>query len=293
MLSQTGKPKISQRVVVTGASGFIGSHVLNFLRQTGFDVTGVSRSRSSGLHQLSSYEDAPEGDVLIHLAECNDRRMIESLGERYRSGTLKTLGALLDKNYSRFVYVSSAAVYGDRATTPRTETDPVNSDSPYSRLKLEFESAVLSRAKGEGVVARLANVYGPGLSSASVLSRILEQLPGTDPIEIASLSPVRDFVWVGDVAEALSRLSVSGASGIFNVGSGNGVSVGELFSNVLSVAGQSDRTVVESGEPALAGVAHSHLVVNVEKIKNEIGWQPKMELAKGLKRLLQLRFQQG
>jgi len=232
---------------------------------------------------VERYEDTPGGDVLVHLAEQSSRGQAARLGEAYEQEAMRTLHALLEKPYQRVLYASSAVLYGDRGSTPRTPADPVQADDTYSRIKLRSEKEVVSRG---GMAVRLANVYGPGMSSANVLSTVLGQLPLDGPIQVMDTGPVRDFVWVGDAATALALMCSSDhsdASGVFNVGSGRGVSVLELIRIALAAAGQDERNIISK---APQGNAASRLVLDIIHTTKVFGWRPATTLEDGISRLV-------
>src|SRR5688572_30891509 len=131
-------------------------------------VVPVARRPLPHAVQVTDYTDAPDGDVLVHLAEEKDRAHAEERGEACVDAAQLVLRALLARSWRRVVYASSAVLYGDRDCTPRTTTDPVRATDVYSRMKLAGERAVLD-ARG-GAVARLANLYGPGMADNNVVS---------------------------------------------------------------------------------------------------------------------------
>jgi nucleoside-diphosphate-sugar epimerase len=146
-------------------------------------------------------------------------------------------------------------------------------------MKLECEGRVLAAG---GTVIRLTNLYGPGQSDESVLSRILQQIPGTGPLLVRTVSPVRDFCWVGDAAQAALDLAAGRVSGIFNVGHGKSLSIGDLASTALEVAGEAGRSV----EPEVPDGLPSVLAVDISETSKACGWVPHMSLADGIRRIM-------
>lgn len=270
------------KVVVTGASGFLGRVLLAELGHRGVDGIGVSRRPLQGLVQVDNYAYAPSGDVLVHLAEVNDRRLAAELGAPYEAEAARTISALLGKRYERVVYASSAALYGDQAEAPRAVGDPVYATDPYTRLKLWAEGEVL---RGGGVVARLANLYGPGLPEASVMGTILRQLGTQGPVRVYDTSPVRDFLWAEDAAAALAQMCVGPATGVFNVGTGKGTSILELTRCLLTAAGQDERPIAA----ARADGPPSRLVVDIRETTRAFDWQPTVPLQLGIETLIKTR----
>jgi nucleoside-diphosphate-sugar epimerase len=266
--------------IVTGASGFIASSLIQWLRERGADTLGVARRDcGNGVHRVSDYSLTPTGRVLIHLAETADRGAAERAGARGEAESVGLFAELLMKPFEFVVYGSSAALYGDAATTPRRANDAVYATDAYSRIKQRCESLVLERG---GCVARLSNVYGPGMHASSVLAGIVAQLPGAGPLSIGSRRPVRDFLWVADAAAGLNALGTKRRSGVYNLGTGVGTSIGALAEEALTVAGQADRAIVETAPQDRT----SHLVLDCSTTEQAVGWKPLVPLRDGLRQLL-------
>lgn len=268
------------RVVITGASGFIGGALLNTLISEGYDCIGVSRRKVHGLQQVGSYSDSPVGDILIHLAEANDRAQVNRLGRAYEQDAANTLRSLLGKGYCKIIYASSAVLYGDGTCRPHAETDSVSADDTYTRVKLASEQALLNGASGS--IARVANIYGPGMSSGNVLSDILRQLNNERPVLLWDTAPIRDFLWAGDAVDAFKRMVTESANGIFNVGSGVGTSISNLAEMTLDAAGQANRLIVSQKQSSKP----SCIILDVTNTIKRLGWQPAMPLDEGLRQLV-------
>jgi UDP-glucose 4-epimerase len=273
--------------VVTGASGFIGHATVAALARRGMPVLAAARQKMVmqkpiQTAQVGSYAELrpPDADsVLVHLAEPRDIGSVECGGQTFIAERRRVLADLLAKNWAHFVYVSSAAVYGDEAEASRRADDAIVLRGAYARAKVACEDEVLARG---GAVARLANVYGPGMAANNVVSDILRQVPGEGVLIVQNRKPVRDYLWIDDAAEGLAALAVSGKRGIFNFGTGVGTSVEALARVALRCAGEPDRSV---------GVSHgaereSYLVLDISATAQELGWTPKVALAQGLKILL-------
>lgn len=269
------------KIIVTGASGFLGRALMQDLARTGIDAVGVSRHPCRGCIQVESYTDAPGGDVLVHLAEASDRAYAQANSPLYEQRSLATLDVLQSKGFSRVVYASSAVLYGDQEQSLRKVGDPVHEFDAYTRLKLASEKSVLDRG---GIVARLVNLYGPGMAEGNVLSTILGQIWQDGPVRVLDVTPVRDFLWIVDAARALSLMATGEASGVFNVGSGQGVSIRELANLVLGAAGQAGRPV----ESVRVGSRFSRLVVDITHTKDVLGWCPAVTLVEGISTLVKM-----
>jgi len=275
-------------VVITWATGFIGSYVLHLLSaQQNIETIAVTRRDLSGWCKVSDYSQSPAGDILIHLAENNDRAEVNKFDQTYEIQVLNTLSALLAKGYRRVVYVSSSLLYGDLDCHAHSPNDPIHSDDTYSRVKRLSEMAV-SKLPG-GLVVRLANTYGPGMSKTNVMSAILQQIPGEGPLKVMDTSPVRDFIWVEDAAEgivalALSNLREGYESRLFNLGTGIGTSIGSLAELALHIADQPHRIVTTNQ----AFDRQSSLILDSSDTTLACGWQPRVSLRQGLTRSLNM-----
>lgn len=249
-------------------------------------MLGVSRRQFPGMLQVAKYEDAPGGDVLVHLAEINDRSLAQANGTAYEEQALRTLISLQKKGFSRIVYVSSAVLYGDQSKNLRRVGDPVIALDTYTRIKLASEKLVLERG---GAVARSTNLYGPGMSEGNVLSDILKQIGAEGPVRVRDGSPVRDFLWIDDAVKALSAMATRESSGVFNVGSGVGCSILDLANLVVRAAGEEGRSI----ESTNTDYRISHLVVDVAETEMALGWHPSVTLLEGVTALVKICTSKG
>lgn len=270
------------RVVVTGASGFLGVAVIRQLAEAGFDCIGVSRRDVPGLYRVSRYSETPAADCLIHCAETNERATVNAGGALVETEARETLDALLAGNYRHVIYMSSAVVYGDQWITPRKISDSAEVVDNYTRIKLTSEQAVL---KHGGTVARLSNLYGPGMAEGNVLSHILRQLDSDSAITMHSLEPIRDFLWVDDAAQAVRAIVKNKSTGIYNIGSGRGTSIRKLVQLAQMAAGSSqDVIALQTAERP------SHLVLDIAATEKSIGWTPQTCLEDGVRKLINMKM---
>lgn len=269
------------RVVVTGASGFLGAAVVRQLLKSGIDCIGVSRREVPGLYRVNKYSETPAADCLIHCAENNDRATVNAFGALMEMDAMQTIDALLNVNFQHVIYMSSAVVYGDQWITPRKVSDPAEVVDTYTSIKLASEKAVLNRG---GAVVRLSNLYGPGMAVVNVLSHILGQLDSGRAITMNSLDPVRDFLWVDDAAKAVCAMAKNKSTGIFNVGSGCGTSIRQLV-RLAQLTSGSDQELIG----LRTGERRSSLVLDISETERSIDWTPQICLADGVLRLVNMK----
>lgn len=276
------------KVLVTGASGFLGRHVAGYLAQRGDDVVAASRRGAvTGANitpvQVTDYRNGlPPADVLMHFAEDGEIARANARGEATVEDNVSRLSALIGSGRTRhLVYASSAAVYGDRIAQPRRPDERLTSSNAYTKSKLACE--VLVREAG-GTVLRLGNIIGPGMSASTVISDILKAIPGNGPLQIRDASAVRDYLWIDDFCACVAALLQHRSSGVFNVGSGAGLSVGEVARTALRIAGEGDRDVIST-----AGESGSHLVLDINDTVSAFGWRPSTPMELMLRRMLELR----
>jgi UDP-glucose 4-epimerase len=268
------------KVVVTGASGFLGREIIGKLVSANIDHVGVSRRQISDFHIVESYRNAPDGDVLIHLAETNDRALANrggALCERDAAEIIKCLS----KRYKKIIYASSAVLYGDECDSPRSELDAIVPVDIYTNIKRTSEDVVLN---GGGIVARFSNIFGPGMSRATVIMAILEQLGLEGPLTLHDTSPVRDFLWIEDAADAVLAMILNPLQGIYNVGSGRGTSIYELAAIALKASNEKDRQIMSKN----SFYKRSILITDIKKLTSSCGWMPKIELSIGMQNMVNL-----
>lgn len=265
-------------IKVTGALGFIGQAVIRYCRARQIPVTGYCRSPSDdeAIVQLVDYSEIPEGGTLIHLAEC---RTASEVTDDVLKQQLYIVKKLLSKKFNQFVYASSAAVY--KTCSEMIQTDSIEyDDKPYARGKVQCEDYVLSNG---GVVARIANVYGPKMAKNNVLATILNQ-SYEKKIQVFNTTSIRDYIWIDDVAAALVEMALKNKKGIFHVSSGDAATVKDLIRIVCQLSENNDYYIEETQPTSL-----SKIVLDPSQTIIQFGWQPTISIQQGLQILLQDR----
>jgi len=275
-------------VWVLGGLGFIGRFVSKSLLDAGFCVVGcTSRETEASVnisHPNFRVEYVPnygkfspdKGDLCIHLAESNIIG-VHTSDARYPAET-SIVQAIIAAKFDHVVYASSAAVYGDKSQDRHLEIETLSPQSDYARRKAAVEASLLGR--GNCTVLRLSNVYGRGMASRNVLSEIVEQLGRMQTIQVMNESPIRDYIYVADVASAFTMAVCKEVSGIFNISTGVGTSVRQLAMTLAKVYGHNDIELISKANDANQAI--SCVVLDNESAKRTLDWEPEFSLSEGL-----------
>ncbi len=273
-------------VVITGASGFIGQYLIKEFKRKGCVVYAVSRSGGNsieGVHNIivKDYIDTPcpEDSILIHLADVRSVTEAYLLGEKRISDAENSVNTIFQKPFERKIFISSSAVYDNNSTEPKTVSSPVRDSNLYIKGKLACEKCVIDNG---GTVLRLANVIGPGMANFNVLSDILSQIPGKGPIKVMNTSAVRDFIDIRDVVSAIVSIAYRVGLGIYNIGSGRGISVGDLASKVMEISGEKAREIISTE----AAQDNSCIILDITETKKLFGWQPEFTIDLSIKNII-------
>jgi UDP-glucose 4-epimerase len=295
------------RVLVTGGAGFIGSALVRALRARGEEVVVVDDLSGGSAANLPGGVELVEQDVarpetaelverlapeaVVHAAAQVSVVRSQADPDRDRQvnlgGTQHVLDGARAAGVRRFVFVSSGgAVYGE--SDGASETDPPHPASYYAVHKLAAEHYVAMSGLAYAV-ARPANVYGPGQRSdleGGVVAIFAQHLAEGAPVTIyGDGEQTRDFVNVADVVDALVTmldLPAGRSGGVWNVGTGEPVSVNELLERMEAVAGRSVERVY--GAAREGEVRSSRLSIGLAE--RELGWRPRVSLDEGLRQVL-------
>lgn len=307
-------PKIG-KAFVTGAGGFIGSHLVERLVREGAEVTAFvhynSRSDIGMLNDAdpevlrkiriafgdlkdpNSLRHAMRGaDVVFHLGALigipysylNPRDVVDT----NVVGTLNVLMEAKELGIRRIVHTSSSEVYGTAKSEKITELHPLQGQSPYSASKIAADKLVesfVASYKLPAVTIRPFNTFGPRQSLRAVIPTIIAQACFQKEIQIGSLKPLRDFTYVGDTVEAmvLGGIVEGVEGGVFNLGTDQEISIGDIVARVLRLIGEPDKPVRPAAErfrPEKSEVFR--LRSDHTQAKTRLGWTPKTSFDDGL-----------
>ena len=306
------------RVLVTGGAGFIGSHLVDRLLGEGFEVWVLDDFSAGRMENVSCYNGVRgfhlvRGDVrdfglvrkvvggvdaVFHEAALVDVALsVENpvlFDEVNVVGTLNLLRACLGSNVKRFVFASSAAVYGDSKPARKRENILPEPISPYGVSKLAAEGyvRVFNELYGLGTVClRYFNVYGPrqgfGSGYGGVITAFVNRLlKGQPPIIYGDGKQTRDFVHVDDLvmANLLALDSKNAVGEVLNIASGSAVSVHELAKMLQRITGE-ERLRLIFTEPRPGDI--EHISGDVGKAEELLGFRPRKRLEDGLSRLVE------
>jgi NAD dependent epimerase/dehydratase len=306
-------------VLVTGAGGFIGSHLVEDLVHRGALVRVFLHYRAMGERGLldlvdSSVLDAVEfvsgdlrdgetvaeavkgRDCVFHLAALigipYSYRSPRDVVETNVIGTLNVLQACRQAEAGRLVHTSTSEVYGSALTVPIREDHPLQGQSPYAATKIGADHLVESFWRSfnlPAVIVRPFNTYGPRQSSRAIIPTVISQALAGETLRLGSLAPTRDFNFVTDTVAGFVRVAeTEGVLGeTFNLGTGQETSVGEVVRIVGDLVGRP--LVVEEDRQRVRPAASEvdRLVADASKVRARCDWAPAIPLEEGLRRTIE------
>jgi UDP-glucuronate 4-epimerase len=290
------------RYLVTGAAGFVGSHLAETLAAGGHDVVGVDcftdyydpaekARNAAGLDVLrldlaEETLDLADVDGVFHLAGQPGVRSFGDVFALYLRRNLLATQRVFETAAAagvRVVLASSSSIYGDAEAYPTTEEVPAHPISPYGLTKLGCEHLAHAYARGFGldaVVLRYFTVYGPRQRPDMFLRRVCDRLLDGDALDLYGTgTQSRSFTYVGDAVGATATAMESARSGsVYNVGGGEEASMLEAISALEGISGR--RLAVRHVGPARGDVKRTK--ADVSRIAADLGWTPTTPLGDGL-----------
>jgi UDP-glucuronate 4-epimerase len=285
------------RYVVTGAAGFIGSHLVDALLARGDDVVAVDsftdyydparKEENAEAFEVQRVDVADEPldlsrvDGVFHLAaQAGVRPSFEHFDVYLRRNVLATQRLLESAGVAgvRVVFASSSSVYGDAERYPTPENADLRPISPYGITKLAAERLVAAYPV-DAVVLRYFTVYGPRQRPDMGFSLLIDALLEDREFELFG-DPSRSFTFVGDVVEAtIAAMERAAAGAVYNVGGGEEATMREAIALLERVSNRSVR--IRQGERARGDARRT--AADVTRIRNDLGWSPRTSLEGGLR----------
>lgn len=309
-----------QKILVTGAGGFIGSHVVEDLVRSGKQVRamvhynsnnswgwldGVDPSIRKELDVFAGDVRDPNGmrvamkgmDEVFHLAALigipYSYHSPDSYVDTNIRGTLNVLQAARDEGVKRVMVTSTSEVYGTARQVPITEEHPKQGQSPYSATKIGADHLALSFQLSFRIpvtVVRPFNTYGPRQSARAVIPTIITQLlAGSPELHLGSLHPTRDLVFVEDTARAFSAISQCEAliGHEVNIATQQEISIGDLAQKLMTLTGKEARIITQDERLRPENSEVERLLGSAVKLQKFTGWQPNSNLDQGLTRTIE------
>jgi len=308
-----------KRVLVTGAGGFIASHLVERLIAEGARVRAFVRYNSRGdlgllrmlppeaLSQLDIVagdlrdveavrESVKDIDTVFHLGALiaipysyvHPREVVET----NVMGTLNVLMAAREFGTRRVVHTSTSEVYGTARYVPIDENHLLQGQSPYSASKIGADRIAESFYRSFNVpvvTIRPFNTYGPRQSARAVIPTIISQALTRDEVKLGSLEPSRDFTFVADTVDGFLR--VASADDVLgeeiNLGNDNTIRIGDLAEKIFGMIGRTPRLVTDSQRIRPGKSEVLKLWASNKKAKELIGWEPRVSLDEGLRRTVE------
>lgn len=302
-----------KNILITGGTGFIGSHLAEMLARQGNTVTCFDRYNINNnwgwleeselskdinvilgdIRDFDSVHDATAGqDIIFHLAA------LIGIPYSYKSplayirtnieGTYNILESSKLRQIEKIIITSTSETYGTAQTVPISESHPLVGQSPYSASKISADQLALSyylSFDSPVIIARPFNTYGPRQSSRAIIPTIFSQLMLGEELSLGNLSPTRDLTYVADTCKGFIELAnhpkLDGE--VVNIGSNKEISIGDLADLIQTIVGK-ELKVSESKERFRPGKSEvDRLLCDNTKICKLTSWKPEVELRVGLK----------
>ncbi|MBW0434142.1 SDR family NAD(P)-dependent oxidoreductase [Leptospira yasudae] len=306
-----------KKILVTGADGFIGSHLTEALVRAGFNVKAFVYYNSFGTWGwLDNCAEDVKGKFEIFMGDVRDPNGVRTATQgceavlhlaaligipySYHSpdtyidtnikGTLNVLQAARDLNLSKVIHTSTSEVYGTAQFVPITEEHPMKGQSPYSASKIGADQLAYSFYSSFSTpvsIVRPFNTYGPRQSARAIIPTVITQLlSGNKQIRLGSVTPTRDFNFVKDTVNGFiaALKSDRGIGEVINVGNGFEITVGDTVKLIASVLNTNVEIITDSDRIRPAKSEVERLWSANQKAKDLLGWEPDYRGLDGFRR---------
>ena len=302
------------KILVTGASGFVGSHLVEKLLQKGYSVKCFIRYNSKydigflneidtqlfneleiirgDLRDYHAIKDAMKCiDIVFHLGALiaipysfmNPKDVIDT----NVLGTLNILNSTRDLSIDKIIHTSTSEVYGTAKYIPMDENHPLQAQSPYAASKISADKLAESYYCSYNLpisTIRPFNIYGPRQSARAVIPTIISQALTQKHIKLGNLTPTRDFTYVSDTVEAFIKIAESDntTGKVYNIGSTKEISIGEIAKKICKLTNIKYDIIYEEIRERPKKSEVERLCSDSSKAMDEIKWKPKVLLEDGL-----------
>ena len=307
-----------KKALVTGADGFIGSHLTELLVKKGYQVKALSQYNS--FNYWGWLEDAEcLNDIEIYTGDIRDphfcKRIVDNVDVIFHlaaliaipysyiapgsyidtnvKGTLNICQAAKEEGNIKVIHTSTSEVYGTAQYVPIDESHPLQAQSPYSATKIAADSMVMSFYNAfelPVVIARPFNTYGPRQSARAVIPTIITQIAsGIKTIHVGDVTPTRDFNYVEDTCRGLLALSESEDSigEVVNIGSNHEISIADTLNLIKDLMGRDVEFVTDEQRLRPKKSEVFRLWCDNQKIRDLTGFEPKVSIQDGLQRTIE------
>jgi NAD dependent epimerase/dehydratase len=306
-----------KKVLVTGAGGFIGSHLTERLVELGAHCRAMVRYNSAGSRGWLEGIASPDSRLEVIAGDVCDRGSVAGamrgmdvvfhlaalIGIPYSyqapasyvrtnvEGTLNVLECARELNVGRVVHTSTSEVYGTARYVPIDEAHPLQPQSPYSATKIGADQLALSFHRSfrvPVVIVRPFNTYGPRQSARAIVPTIITQCLTGGSVRLGQLSPTRDLNFVSDTVEGfvLAGQSDSAVGQVINLGSGREISIGDLAQKIAEIMKVAIKVEVEDQRLRPADSEVERLCAASGRARELLGWESRVTLDEGLARTI-------
>ena len=306
-----------KRVLVTGADGFIGSHLTEMLVKRGYEVKALSQYNSFNdwgwLENINCKKDievltgdirdshycktiTKKVEIIFHLAALiaipYSYLSPESYVDTNIKGTLNICQSAIENNVSRLIHTSTSEVYGTAQYVPIDEKHPLQPQSPYSASKIAADALAMSFYNSFNLpvtIARPFNTYGPRQSARAIIPTIITQISkGKKEIKLGDTSPSRDFNYVEDTCRGLILLAESQKviGETLNIGSNTEISVYNILKLIKEIMQSDVKIIVDEQRKRPKNSEVFRLWCENKKINDLVGFKPVVNLRDGLKKTI-------
>jgi dTDP-glucose 4,6-dehydratase len=309
----------NKTVLVTGAGGFIASHLVERLVNEGAKVRAFVRYNARGdagllrfidpkihseleiipgdLRDVEAIHTAAQGvDTIFHLGALiaipYSYDHLREVVETNVMGTLNVLLAARETQVRRVIQTSTSEVYGTARYAPIDEKHPLQAQSPYSASKIgadKISESLYHSFNLPVVTLRPFNTYGPRQSARAIIPTIITQALTRDEVRLGSLDPVRDFTFVADTVDGFLKVAAADDNVLgeeINLGTGEMISMGELVTMILDLLGKKPKVITDSQRLRPIKSEVFKLQSNNSKARELIGWSPQVSLREGLQQTI-------